>query len=322
MANSINADCKTFRNEVFSRDVSHKYRRWKGSMPKRSVYKESTSAWVLVGSLITLAIGIGLLWGSESLENRPILRSLSVNMGGLIVPSVALGVVWELLGKRRFVEEIFETASVSEAVRSAKVSVITTHFQEGVDWTHLMEGARELDVFVAAGRTWRSRLDSSLKSIASRSNAKINVILPDPTKPEVIKELARRFGSTEENVRQNIEDAEKYYRDLALKSALAKGGMRIWHFDDAPVITFYRIDFTYVLATYRHFGLGDVPTFVCHKGGSLATFVDEQIQNMLSKNNERCRLVHSHKDQTISAGTVQTDTASSVLRDDGNVPTG
>jgi len=291
-------------------------------MPKRSVYKESTSAWVLVGSLITLAIGIGLLWGSESLENRPILRSLSVNMGGLIVPSVALGVVWELLGKRRFVEEIFETASVSEAVRSAKVSVITTHFQEGVDWTHLMEGARELDVFVAAGRTWRSRLDSSLKSIASRSNAKINVILPDPTKPEVIKELARRFGSTEENVRQNIEDAEKYYRDLALKSALAKGGMRIWHFDDAPVITFYRIDFTYVLATYRHFGLGDVPTFVCHKGGSLATFVDEQIQNMLSKNNERCRLVHSHKDQTISAGTVQTDTASSVLRDDGNVPTG
>lgn len=132
-------------------------------MPKRSVYKDRTSAWVLVGALITLAIGIGLLWGSESLDNHPILRSLSVNMGGLIVASVALGAIWELLGKRRFVEEIFEAASVSEAVRSAKVSVITTHFQEGVDWTSLMEGARELDLFVAAGRTWRSRLDNSLK---------------------------------------------------------------------------------------------------------------------------------------------------------------
>jgi hypothetical protein len=45
-------------------------------------------------------------------------------------------------------------------------------------------------MMVASARSWRGRLASSLGKIAARQNAKINIILPDPTNPDVVKELA------------------------------------------------------------------------------------------------------------------------------------
>ena len=74
------------------------------------------------------------------------------------------------------------------------------------------------------------------------------------------------------------------------------------------MFTFYRIDNAYVLATYRHGVQGPVPTFVGHKGGEIANFIDEQFSYLLNKKNGLCRQAFPAKDATAD-GVIQEDTA-------------
>jgi hypothetical protein len=278
-------------------------------MPPRSAYSDRTSIWFLLAAAGYALAGLGLLYAAEWLDPYPKWKSVANGAGGLVIASVAIGLFWELRGKRVFVEEILDTAKVSRDIQAAKLLGITTQFQEGVDWTSLLDGAKELDMMVASARSWRGRLSSSLNKIAARPNARINVILPDPTNQTVVRELAGRFSGTEESVVEYIREAEAFFKDVATRGGMAKGALKIWYFGESPLFTFYRIDGTYVLVSYRHGGKGDVPTLVCSKGGSIAEFIEEQMKYLMDKK-QNSRVIYSHKDSSINADSSRIDTAS------------
>ena len=62
-----------------------------------------------------------------------------------------------------------------------------------------------------------------------------------------------------------------------------------------------------------------MPTFVGHKGGEIANFVDEQLTYLLNKKNGLCRQAFPAKDAAVD-GVVQEDTASAVAGLEVGVP--
>ena len=282
------------------------------SMPKTNVYRERTLTWHVLVSLGLLVFGMVLIRVSESMGTLPSWKPVASNVGGLLIASVALSLIWELKGKRMLVDEIFHAAKVSTEVQTAKLVGVTTHFQEGVEWSDLLDGAKELDLLVTAGRTWRSSLDASLRALASTPNARINLILPDPEKECVVKELAKRFSMSEPAVIQMIHESEEYFKSLMNKVSGKKGGLTIWYLSESPTFTFYRVDKTYILATYRHGGKGDVPTFVCYKGGTVANFIDEQRELFFDKRSSLARQVFPPATKLIST---EVDTVNSEIQD-------
>src|SRR4051812_10894769 len=114
--------CRNGPIELFSTEnlphLSHRDR----FMPKGNVYRERTSAQFAIGAISFIVVGIALIRASEWADLWPNWKPVLANIGGLLVASVGVGVLWELVGRRTFVEEIFEAASVSSEVQSAKIS--------------------------------------------------------------------------------------------------------------------------------------------------------------------------------------------------------
>ena len=240
----------------------------------------------------------GWLWLSQVLAE----------LGSAVVISGALSALWEWHLKRAFAEEIFEAAGIASQLGQAKMVGVTTDYMHGVQWAKLLDSAKELDLFVYSGRTWRSSLDQYLLRLASQPKSRINLLLPDPSDATVVGELARRFRTSADEVVAAVNDTRLYFERLVVRAQAAKrSNIKIWYVKQAPLFTFYRIDNAYVLTTYRHGAKGPVPTFVCHKGGAVADFIDEQLLHLLNKKNGLCHQAFPTKDA--ADGVVQQDTA-------------
>ena len=105
----------------------------------------------------------------------------------------SVSALWEWHLKRAFAEEIFDAAGIASQLSQAKMVAVTTDFMHGVRWAELLDRAKELDLFVFSGRTWRSSLDQYLLRLGSQPKSKINLLLPDPADATTVGELSRRF---------------------------------------------------------------------------------------------------------------------------------
>src|SRR5271170_6229103 len=77
--------------------------------------------------------------------------------GAALFIAGVLAVVWELVGKRAFADEILATANMSRDLAEAGVEVVTDSFKdERVRWDLLFKNACRLDIFISYGHTWRN----------------------------------------------------------------------------------------------------------------------------------------------------------------------
>jgi hypothetical protein len=250
------------------------------------VYRERTSAKHIAVALGVFVLGIALNWLSEAyLQNYPIWKTVTIGIASVLITTVAIEVLWELLLKRAFVEEILDVADIASEVREANVIEITTEHMTKIKWSKYINNSKELTIFTHGDKTWQNTFYNNIKELMKRPNSKINLILPDPSRQEVVSVLAKRLECDRETVIKNINDLETSFKKLEREVCGKRKPLKVWHLEEAPLITFYRLDDTYVLITYRHNGSeGKIPSIVCHKGGSIAAFVDEQFEAMTGKN--------------------------------------
>ena len=297
-------------------------------MQPGSVYRERTLWQAFALAIVLAVVGIVLIivGANISAPERLWLSQVLAELGSAIVISEALSALWEWHLKRAFAEEIFDAAGIASQLSQAKMVAVTTDFMHGVRWAELLDRAKELDLFVFSGRTWRSSLDQYLLRLACQPKSKINLLLPDPADATTVGELSRRFLRSTDEVIAAIFETRSYFEKLMSRTQDAKRRtLKIWYIRQAPLFTFYRIDNAYVLTTYRHGVQGPVPTFVGHKGGEIANFIDEQLSYLLNKKNGLCRQAFPAKDATTD-GVMQEETASEgtglevgVPQDDGSV---
>src|SRR5438876_3192568 len=241
-------------------------------MPDIGVLAERTTLRAILVALITAIIGITLLYiaaidqwwqGHESWQT--VIR----DVGSLLVVTVAITTLWELYGKRAFRDELLAKAELAEDVRSAGLVRLTDSFLRDLDWVPLFEKVNKLDIYFAYAQTWRNTHREKLQVAAARG-IRIRVVLPDPNHEDTVSELSRRFNYDKDRIVRLIKEAEQDFREIGSKYTSFGTTVDLWHLPAAPLFTFYRFDFTAIIALYSHRQERvPVPAFIVESPGKL-----------------------------------------------------
>lgn len=98
-----------------------------------------------LGILAPCAVaGLILLWAGEetSDQSHAIWRAVLLNLGGLLVATATLTMLWELRGRRTFAQEVLAAAGVASDARTAGLRGISGDYLHVADWEHLFERPR------------------------------------------------------------------------------------------------------------------------------------------------------------------------------------
>lgn len=229
------------------------------------------------------AVGVVFLYMSGRTElwtNRLAGQAVVAQLGGVLLAAVALSLLWEFAGKRSFSREILAKVGVGSDVERAGVVRITDQYLKEVEWDSYFQNVEKLDIVVAYGRTWRQIHWHQLETISKRSRARIRVILPDPLDSQSLAVLANRFDKTPAQLREDILESAREF--LKLKAGAAGGRVRLFLRQGDHVFSCYRLDRTAIVTLYSHSRVRKpVPTIVCESGGTLYSFVYDEIAAML-----------------------------------------
>lgn len=233
-----------------------------------------------VGALMLFFGGRDSLWTAHTG-----LQALVNALGGTLIAAIALGLLWELAGKRSFAQEILEQARISTDVDAAGLVRIGTNYVEDPDWDVYFANVMRLDIVVAYARTWRNQHLARLRAMAARSGARIHVYLPDPEDTIAIAALAAKFGSTPEQLGTNIEETRQEFLALTVPGGAE---IKVFYRPGYSVFSFYRLDSVAVLTLYSHSRerQSGIPTMVCRAGGSLFEFVYGELRVLRSMSHD------------------------------------
>lgn len=245
--------------------------------------KKSLNALATTYMTFAIALGVALfalvllffslndaLWEEGSLA--PVLLT---EIGGLLLVSAALTLVWELFAKRQFANELFEKAGISESIRETGLISALDDFQKldgrsEPNWEDILGATNSIDFFVAGGTGWDNNHSWFFERLQKTQGAQINVFLPDPEGEKVVKELTSRFEDyTEEDTIKRLRKAEKYFRGVREKATDAGAIVNIRFVPMAPMYTFYFCGRVLVVALYKHKPYsedGTVPVFIFGPG--------------------------------------------------------
>jgi len=253
---------------------------------QQKLFSERVTLRLILTALGIVVIGVLLLAlsASEWLGNKSrVCQTVIQQLGGLLFVTAAITLIWEVFGKRAFLDEILAKAQVSRDVEFSGLMKVTDSFHTDIDWSRYIEHASKIDIFFAYGSTWRGSHDQELKRAAQRAEVRLRVVLPDPKDEQTVGELARRFGYTTEKLRSLVEEAANYFRSLRAASAGHGSEISVWFLPAAPTFTFYRFDHIGIIAMYTHRQerVG-VPTFVFEQGGTLYDYMRKEFEAMIA----------------------------------------
>lgn len=237
-------------------------------------------------AIAVVAVGIGLLYtsGIAAIEKHyPTWQVVLSQLGGLLVVTGGISLLWDLKGRREFADEVLAKAQVAADIRSSGLKRLTMQWLEDVEWANMFHSAREIDVFLSYGTSWRNLQWTRLEEFSRGSRNKLRVFLPHPEDTAVLAVLAQRYDSTSERITQQITDAAKAF------ASLRKGGadIRIYYRRGDPTFACYKFDDQIVVTFYSHRrSRGDVPTMLVGPG-TLYEFFSSELLAIRSQSEEQ-----------------------------------
>jgi hypothetical protein len=250
-----------------------------------SVMAERSTLWAVIVTLVTAGLGGFVLWCSSIDKwwiEQEHWQALARNFGSLLIASVALGLLWQLVGRRAFLDEILAKAGISKELSHAGVLQITDSFHAAIPWGEMLQNVKKLDLFVAYAQTWRQSHEGELKAVVTRYGTRTRVVLPDPEDESTLLEMAGRFACSRDDARLRVEQAITFFKNLSRVAGQHGATVKIWLYKGVPQFSFYRFDRTAILALYSHRRTrAPVPTIVARMGGTLYNFVREEFHALI-----------------------------------------
>lgn len=248
--------------------------------PNRTPFRAVTTLKFIVAAAVVLGLGVFCLYlGGEETRfwrEHSALKTLMEQLGGLLIVSALLSVLWELVGKRAFAREVLEDTRLATELEASGIKRVGMQFFEDAVWESCFKGVEKLDIFVAYAQTWRNINLPRLQVVARKPNGRIRIYLPDPEDQPTIDTLSTRFKIKPDELRQRIEATKQDFEGLRVANGAS---IEVFYWPGDRLFTFYRFDNKVILSMYRHAGRSPVlPTFVCESGGSLYQFVYDELR--------------------------------------------
>lgn len=224
-------------------------------------------------------LGIILLYFSSNKiwPTKETLQIVAKDIGALLFVTTVVTILWELWAKRAFMDEVLTKVRMADEVKLAGILRVTDKFHTDIEWNDLFDSVRKLDLFFAYSHTWRYTHRAKIESAVSNKDVRIRIVLPDPENTQTLTELSSRFNCTEHELKENIEEAKNFFKNLHCEA-----NMKIWFTQKVPLFSYYRFDKKAVFALYTHKrGQALVPTFVVEMGGTLYNYLREEFNDII-----------------------------------------
>jgi hypothetical protein len=223
------------------------------------------------------AVGVGLLalpafvsW----FDNHTSTTALVASLGGLLFTTGGLAALWDLRGKRDLIDEVLAKVRVSTEVQASGITKVTMDWLD-IPWEDWFNNAKEVDVFISYGSSWRKVHAEKLQDFASKKRNKLRIYLPDPEDEPTMRVLAQRYDYTVEKIKMNIHEMAE---EVAKLSGPSSADIRIYYRAGDPTFTCYRFDDLILVTLYSHKReRGNIPSFVI-EGGSFHEFFTKDLQ--------------------------------------------
>lgn len=251
--------------------------------PVQALRRQNTFVRALVVAGVLLVAGLIALNASSAIAPatpRPDPGLLSTQhasnvlseFGSLLVGSAALAVMWDLVARRAFVDELLGRIGGVESLEDGGLTGFSMHFHDTIPWAKLIGDAKRVDVLMAWGTGWRAIALPHLQDMVGRRGASLRVVLPDPTDTNVISALAARFDMTSDQVVARVEDAISDF--VGIRPTKSPDRVKVLLTKEPLLFSSCLIDRTGVISLYTHAPNDrDVATFICAEGGTLHEFL-------------------------------------------------
>lgn len=225
---------------------------------------------ILAGGVVVL--GMAVLWAITAIgwfDEHTTTKAFLEQLGGLLVTTGGLAILWDLWGRRDMVREVLARVNLASDIEATGIRRASMDWRD-VPWKDLFKNARSVDVFISYGSTWLSTHSTELARFAKDRRNKMRYFLPDPADEVAMKVLAARYDYTEEMIVGKVIEAA---RTVAKLSRDGEADIRVRFRAGAPTFTCYRFDEVYVVTLYQHkVGRGEIPVLLLDKGTFSAFF--------------------------------------------------
>jgi hypothetical protein len=232
-----------------------------GVRAKLTTYKTAAYA------LVVVIAGIGLMWLSNAswFESHKALQATANQVGGLVITTGGLALLWDLRAKRDFMDEVLEKVRIASDVSAAGVDRVTMKWMD-IPWDDLFKGSKHVSVFISYGSSWRKNHWPTIEKFAAVKGNSLKLFLPDPDDDATMQVLARRYDYPPQKVRYNVLETAEEFAKLGTAASCA-ADIRIYYRAGDPTYTCYCFDERVLVTLYANRRRrGDIPTLLVGKG--------------------------------------------------------
>lgn len=209
------------------------------------------------------------------------LRALLAALGGLTIASVALGAMWEFVGRAAFLDAVLDRVGLAKNLERAGIRNVTNHYLREVPWRDLITSSKHVDLLFAYAQTWRNSHRTELGELLGDSDARVRTLLPDPDDLDTMRDLSRRYELAPEELAGKVREAIEFFRGLASDDGAE---LTIYVHPSPQVYAYYRFDDRAVVSLYRHApGRGAVPVLDFESGGSLFQLIKDDFEGAVAE---------------------------------------
>ena len=243
--------------------------------PLAHLYRIVTTHKTRTAAILAAMVGLGLLWATTYFDwfnQHSITKALLRELGSLLFVAVAVTLIWELAGKRAFLDEVLSRVHISQNLRQAGIEETFFRFTD-IRWNELFAGVTDFEAFLSYGYTWRKTVRSYLVDLASNPRAKVQLVLPDPENATVLAELARRFDTDPEHLKNLMQESIADYDTIFSNAPCEYNRVLV---SRTPLYTYYRFDRRILFALYKNSDQqGAVPALLISRGGLYEFFSND-----------------------------------------------
>ncbi|UBV14922.1 hypothetical protein [Mycolicibacterium fortuitum] len=225
--------------------------------------KLTTYKTALFASLVVIA-GIGLMWLSNKgwFDSHKAVQATANQVGGLLITTGGLAILWDLRAKRDFMQEVLEKVRISSDVTAAGIDRVTMKWMD-IPWDDLFKNSKQVSVFISYGGSWRKNNWATIEKFVGVKGNSLRLFLPDPNDEATMQVLAKRYDYTPQKVRDNVVETTEEFAKLGTAGA----DVRIYYRAGDPTYTSYCFDDKVLVTLYANRRRrGDVPTLLVGQG--------------------------------------------------------
>ena len=199
--------------------------------------------------------------------------SILNQLGLAVLVSVAIGALWDFIGRRWLADELFEKMNLATDLQQWGLTKLTFEWSK-LSWKEHFSSGRTLDLFIGYGRTWRNTGGNELEDFLSDPRNRLRVCLPDPSEDWLMAAMGKRFDKDVQSLRAEIFEAAKHYSKLREEH---DASVQIFFRPGEPTHVAYIFERSAVVTLYRHRRgrSKQIPTFVMGQGEFLDFLTDD-----------------------------------------------